>query len=258
MFSSIKSKLFLGIYVFLLLSIPAGAYLASQSQNPNASAKNNADRNLNQTDQNAGINSSTALKDLQTLSTPQTPSLTPTANPTAETSTNFGPIMDFILRLEGRPTNKESAKVFVGIAEGEITNSPKYLLTFSVNLPDDGRYPNLSLAGLTAGNRYSAYLKGPAQIATASAFTMSAFTTHLNDSNPLVCLSGDVNDDNVINDADLTIAKSGNQTADFNLDGLVNSLDFALITKNSGKLGAGGVWTSQPPKPTGGIGALIP
>lgn len=241
------------MYIFLLLSIPVGFYLASKSQNPNVAAKNK-DRGL--TNQNSGLNSS-GIKDLKNLSSPQK-SPSSTSSPTPEGTATFGPIADFILQLEGRPANKQSAKVFVGIAEGEVTQNPKYLLTFSITLPDDGRYHDLSLAGLTAGNRYSAYLKGPSQIATASGFLMSSFTSHLNDSQPLLGLSGDLNDDNVIDNSDMAIAKSGNILADFNLDGLVNAIDFSFITKNLGKIGAGGQWSSQPPKPGGGFGAFIP
>jgi hypothetical protein len=247
MFHTLRHRLLLGVYIFLLLSIPIGAYLASQSQNPNASAKTPS-RTVTTTAP------SPTTAGLKTLISELTPSPTPSSTPA--TSENFGPIMDFILYLEGRPTNKQASKVFVGIAEGGITTNPKYLLQFTVDLPNDGRYPNVSLAGLTAGTTYTAYLKGSAQIATASAFIMSAFTTHLNESKPLTALSGDLNEDNTINAADLALAKSGNTAADFNLDGFINSFDLSILQKNLGKTGESGVWQSQPPAPpTGGTSA---
>ena len=244
MFKTLRQRLLLGVYIFLLLSIPAGAYLASQSQNPNASAKT-----PQRTITTEPPPTTTGLKSLLNAIAP---SPTPSSEPT--TADNFGPVMNFILYLEGRPLTKQAAKIFVGIAEGAITQNPKYLLQFTIDLPNDGKYPNISLAGLTAGNSYTAYLKGPAQIATASAFVMSIFTTHLNDGKPLIGLSGDLNDDNTINEADLTVAKSGNLNADFNLDGKVNSFDLTFILKNMSKTGESGVWVSQPPKPGGGIG----
>lgn len=254
MFSSLKQKLLLGLYIFLLLSIPTGTYLASQHQNPNVSAKE--DRNITKVEPLPTI--SPAIKDIQDLSVSSiNPSPSPNSSPLE--GSNFGPIMDFILNLEGRPDGKQLAKVFVGIAEGEITTNPKYLLTFSVTTGSDGRYPNISLAGLTTGNRYTAYLKGPSQIVTASTFTMSGFLSHLNDSQPLIALSGDLNDDNIIDNVDLTIAKSNlgqnstssnfNDNADINRDGIVNSFDLNFIIKNMNQIGVSGIWTSQPPKP---------
>lgn len=239
MFITFKQRILLGVYVFLLLSIPAGAYLASESQDPNASAKtsNKTITTVKPSPLTTGLKS--LLKTIE-------PSSSPSSEPTV--ADNFGPIMDFILYLEGRPKARQAAKVFVGIAEGAASKNPTYLLQFTIDLPDDGKYPNVSLAGLTAGNSYTAYLKGPAQIATSSGFIMSAFTTHLNDNKPQTALSGDLNDDNTINEADLTVAKSGNLNADFNLDGKVNSFDLSFILKNMTKTGESGVWVSQPPK----------
>lgn len=258
MFSSIKIKIIFGVYIFLLLSIPLGTYLASKSQNPNAGAK---EVNRNITHQQPLPGYVPGLNDIKTLSQP-TPLPTTISSPSPEPETNFGPILEFNLSLEGRPANKQSTKLFVGIAEGEITTNPKYILTFSVNLPDNGHYPNLSLAGLTSGNRYSAYLKGESQIASASTFTMVDLTNHLNDGNSLTLPSGDLNDDNQIDNSDLTAAQNSlgqpGGNADINADGLVNSFDLSFIIKNQGKIGAGGVWVSQPPKPAGGFGATIP
>lgn len=249
MFSTIKGRFLIGLYIFLLVSVPTGFYLASQRQNQKASAQSKPDKTITQ------VQPSPSLIPRTLVSSP---------SPVSETTTaTLGPVMDFILNLEGRLLNKQSAKIFVGIAEGGIVTNPKYLLTFSVDLPNDGRFTNLSLAGLTSGSRYTAYLKGPAQIATASAFTMSSFTTHLNDSQTLLGLSGDLNDDNTIDSTDLTIMKgllgvfqtaaNYNENADINLDGIINSTDLGFINKNINTIGTSGVWTSQPPKPAGGL-----
>ena len=220
--------------------------MASQNQNPNASAQKLSENRTITTFEPSPQSKVQGLLN----------NLTPSPSPSETVPDSFGPIMDFILYLEGRPINKQSAKVFVGIAEGAIVNKPNYLLQFTIDLLDDGKYPNLSLAGLTSGNTYSAYLKGPGQIATSSAFIMSTFTTHLNNGQPLKGLSGDLNDDNTINDADLNLMKSilgttststnFNSSADFNKDGVINSLDLSLVTKNMDKTGDSGVWQSQP------------
>lgn len=152
----------------------------------------------------------------------------------------------------------------MGIIEGDIKASPKFLLSFTVNIPKDGSYSNLSLAGLTPGSKYSALLKGPAQIATSSAFFMSPAQTNLNDANPINLLSGDVNEDNQINNLDYSIVlkalgatsaqSNWNANADFNKDGIINTLDLVIVSKNTGRVGASGVWTSPIPIATPSAG----
>lgn len=80
--------------------------------------------------------------------------------------------------------------------------------------------------------------------------------------------SGDLNEDNVINSADYTIALQANastpgstnwnELADLNKDGIVNIFDLAIITKNIGQVGASGAWTSPIPKIATPSGGLIP
>lgn len=178
---------------------------------------------------------------------------------------NFGPTMDFILNIEGRPDTDYSAKAFVGIAQGQPASSPQYLLSFTVDVPISGVFNGLSLAGLNQGTTYTAYIKTPAQIATASAFTVSPTTTKLNAGAALKLISGDLNEDNVINSADYSIAKAAlgsnpnsknwNSNVDFNLDGLINTLDISLIIKNIGKTGISGAWYS--PNATASGSALM-
>ncbi len=197
---------------------------------------------------------------------PNTPPATPAPDSAGTTPTSYGPTLEFKNILEGRPITDQSGKMFVGIASGTPTAAPQYILSFTVDVPASGFYSGLSLAGLTQGSQYTAYLKGQAQIATSSAFIMAPNTTQLNSDQPLTLLTGDLNDDNVINSADLSIAKQAmsststspnwNPLVDFNKDGVVNSADLALILKNFGKTGTSGMWVS--PVPTASPSASVP
>ena len=264
MFDSVKSKIFLGFYVFLILSIPVGAYFIQQRQSASVSASNPLQRTI------------THIPDDDV--TPKSSTPTPSPNLSEDTDTtllpsSYGPTLKLILKLEGRPEGKEASKVFVGIAEGTITQKPKYLLTFNLDLPDSGVFEGLSLAGLTSGSQYTAYIKGPAQIVSASTFTMSPSSTNLNNNQPITLVSGDLNDDNAINSGDYSIALSAygsnstsgnwNLNTDLNLDGVINTYDLSIISKNLSKIGDSGLWTSPPPatksgSPTGGYWFWMP
>lgn len=146
----------------------------------------------------------------------------------------------------------------MGILEN-LVNNPTFLLSFTVDLPASGEFANLSLAGLLSGRNYYAILKGEAQIATSSAFTLSPTVTRLNNAAALTLLSGDLNDDNTITSADFDLAKASfgkNGLADLNKDGVVNLLDLSIIQKNMGKVGATGVWVSPQPKTATPSGAV--
>ena len=259
MFRTFKQKIVLGLYVFLVISIPVGAYLASQRQILKSSAQpENSITPIIPSKTPGGSPKSTI------------PSPTPKSSPLSpDVPISIGPVLNFTLVLEGRPKNNQAAQIFVGIAQGDITIKPNYLLSFTIDIPESGTFTNLSLAGLNQGVKYTAYIKGPAQIATASAFIMSPATTNLNGGLPLTLLTGDLNDDNSINASDYSIAKTAygtttssknwNSNVDFNLDGKINVTDLGFITKNFGKVGSSGIWTSPPPStpsgtPTGGSG----
>lgn len=254
MLSTFKQRLLLAVYIFIILSIPVGAYLASQTQIFKSKASGSQDTKVvKSTPTPAAKPTTSPAKELLSLSesdlssSPSSPSPTPTpASPTIATS--FGPTLSLKASLEGRRVSKQATKLFVGIVEGVLASNPKFLLSFSVDLPDNGTYSNLSLAGLSPGTKYTALLKGKAQIATSSAFVMSPKVTNLNDGQTLTMLTGDLNEDNAVTAADLSIAQSGKKEADFNQDGVVNAFDFAIITKNLGQIGASGVWTSPLPK----------
>ncbi|MBI2039876.1 hypothetical protein HYT18_02280 [Candidatus Microgenomates bacterium] len=267
MFSSLKVRILVGVYIFLILSIPIGAYLASQQQTIKGQASQEK-----KTAKPVPTASPSSTKQLQEAAkkkvTSQSPSPSPTPEPTTTVATSFGPTLALKILLEGRPTDNKATSLFVGIVEGVISGSPKFLLSFSIDLPSSGEYDNLSLAGLSAGSTYTAILKGTAQIATSSAFLMSPSVTNLNGGQPLTLLSGDLNDDNLINSADYAVAKNAfgsapsesdwNENVDFNKDGRINSLDIALIVKNFGKVGVSGAWVSPLPQIASQSANLIP
>lgn len=263
MFFTFKQKLLLGIYIFILLSIPVGAYLASEYQNTSGNAKAQKGTTIPSV-QVPPKPSNSPAKELLNASegiagagsvAPSSPADSDSGPTLADT---YGPTLSLKAVLQGRPTSNQATKLFIGIMEGDLTSNPKFLLSFSVDLPADGQYSGLSLAGLTAGSRYTALLKGSAQIATASAFIMTPTITHLNSGDVINLLSGDLNDDNVINSADYSIAQKAlgtkpdsadwNENADLNKDGLINTFDLAIISKNIGQVGASGAWTSPIPK----------
>lgn len=261
MFSTFKQKLILGIYIFIILSIPIGAYLASQSQTTKSRASETNTTIVKNTPRPTTPLAKQLLgasgANLQSNSPAGEPSPTPQPS-TATIATSFGPTLSLKVKLEGRPENNQTTKLFVGIFEGAITANPKFILSFTLDLPADGTYTNLSLAGLTTGTQYTALLKGSAQIATSASFTMSPTISNLNDGQALDLTTGDLNEDNVINAADLSIAQKAlgstpkssnwNSNADFNADGIINSFDLAIISRNMDKVGVSGAWTSPIPK----------
>lgn len=262
MFSTFKQKLLLGVYVFILVSIPMGSFLASQYrttvkssafeqkgtkptlQIPPKPSISPARQLLNASQQTAA--------DAVVTATPSPEPLSPTI------ATSYGPTLSLKVTLEGRPNNDQTTKLFVGIAEGILTTNPKFVLSFSVDIPTSGDYSNLSLAGLNPGSTYTALLKGSSQIAKSVTFTMSPAMTNLNDGQSINLISGDLNEDNVVNNADLTIAQKAigttskssnwNENADLNKDGVINIFDLGIISKNIGQTGDSGVWTSPIPK----------
>lgn len=254
MFSTTRQKIILGIYIFLILSVPIGSYLVSQRQNIKSSAK----------EEPVKKETKSKLSPLEEIKNSSSKKVASSSSPTSSsTSVSFGPTLNLTLTLEGRPANNQVAKVFVGIAEGLAQISPKYLLSFTIDLPANGIFKGLSMAGLTIGNQYSAYIKGPAQIATSSAFILGATSTDLNNNQPIFLLSGDLNEDNVVNSADYSIAKAAYgataastnwyENGDFNKDGIINSADLGYILKNFSKTGESGVWQSNPATSSGGL-----
>ncbi|MBU0999865.1 dockerin type I repeat-containing protein [Patescibacteria group bacterium] len=261
MFLTFKQRLLLGIYVFFLLTIPVGSYLVSQYQTINSSAQEQkSTKPIVKVVPKPVISPIQELLSASQASVSQNPSVSPSPTPSdiPTTAISYGPTLSFKATLEGSPLDNQTTKMFVGIAEGALSSNPKFLLSFAVNLPASGEYNNISLAGLNPGTQYTALLKGTSQIATSSTFVMSPSISNLNNGQPLNLLSGDINDDNVINSADYSLAqqalgstsKSSNWNAivDLNKDGIINAFDLAIITRNIGQTGASGAWTSPLPE----------
>lgn len=252
MFSSTLSKVFLAVFIVIIIAIPVGAYFLSTKQEENTQSKT-SDRTIGEATKSAK-SSEKGTKQLEKVSQPSTQ---PTPSATPSQAVAFGPTMDFTVALEGRPVTYQVAKLFVGISKGQKVAKPTYLLIYSVDLPGDGQYKGLSLAGLTAGTEYTAYLKGPSQLDSGVTFNMASTVTNLNGGGTaILLLSGDLNDDNVVNSADFSIASSRfgtnensanwNSNIDFNRDGVINTIDISIIIKNFGKTGDSGPVTSTP------------
>lgn len=273
MFSTLKQRLLLGVYIFLILSIPVGAYLVSQEQNVKSIAKSSTPKPT--VKPKPASKTATAPGNLNLLSIPEDDlksleseldSADDSSSPTIATS--FGPTLSLKASLEGRPASDQATKLFAGIIEGVLSANPKFILSFSINLPASGTYTNLSLAGLTVGSQYTALLKGPAQIATSSAFYVAPAVSSLNGGEAINLITGDLNEDNIINSADYSIIQkaygatpasaSWSEIADFNKDQVINAFDLAIISGNLGRVGASGIWTSPLPKTATSSGGLTP
>lgn len=267
MFSTIKSRLLLATYIFILLSIPVGAFLASQNQTIKSKATETIAKPIvKQTPKPAKSPAKELLNTSESNTSKTAPTPSPLDSPTI--ATTFGPTLSLKVIIQGRSSANQSTRLFLGIIDGILTSNPKFVLNFSVDVPASGEYTNFSLAGLTPGNKYTAIVKGRAQIATSSAFVMSPNVTNINDGQALNMLSGDLNDDNVISASDYSIAQKAlnstsksnnwNANADFNLDGVINIFDLAIINRNMGQVGASGAWTSPIPKVATSSAAINP
>ncbi len=262
MFTSLKQRIIIGVYVFLVLSIPVGAFLASKEQNVTSKAAG-----IDQpTPTLSPSKTATASAKTQLLeqSLKESTAISVTPVPTLDeslptTANSFGPTMSFKASLEGRPAGNEASKLFIGIIEGDLTANPKFVLSFSIDLPANGIYSNLSLAGLTVGNKYTAILKGPAQLAAAVSFVVAPNITSLNEGTVINLTSGDLNEDNVVNSSDYSIvlkafgatpsSSNWDDNADFNKDGLINVYDLGIVSKNIDTTGTTGAWSSPIPTP---------
>lgn len=266
MFSTFKHRLLLGVYVFLILSIPIGSYLASQTQIFKSKASEGTVVKVGTEKIASRLTNTSASKTLlqdsenNALNNSASSSADTVDEPSATIADTFGPTLSLKATLEGRPADNQATKLFIGIVEGVLGANPKFLLSFTIDLPKNGVYEKLSLAGLTVGNQYTALIKGGAQIATSSAFTMAANVTNLNNGETLNMLSGDLNDDNAVTSADFDIAqkalgsKSGsenwNELADLNKDGIVNTFDLSIVKRNIAQTGASETWISPTPATT--------
>lgn len=265
---NLRDKIIIIGIIALTLLIPAGSYVLSLRFKTQSEA---SDYNFPVTSPKTEATTSSKLKDALdrlnqsqsgsttgagAVSGQQTTTETGTSNP-GTSSLVLGPTLGFSLILQARPLDNQSTKAFLGIAEGQPTTKPTYLLSFMVDIPSSGAFDGISLSGLTTGTTYTAYIKGSAQIATSSAFVVKATPTNLA---ALNLLTGDVNEDNVIDILDYNLVKATigssptsakwNALYDFNLDNIINSWDLNIILANIGKIGASGAWYSYTPVAT--------
>lgn len=241
-------KIIILLFVIALVSIPTGALLLKQRQDaqdqvntPNINGPVTQGHEVPKVTPILSDNSSTPAGDL--------------ASNQGNAQISYGPTLSFTINMEGRPTGQEQGKVFVGISSGEPTTNPTYILSYTVDMPSSGTFSGLSLVGLTMGQTYTAYIKGPAQIAKAISFALAPTGATLNSGNPIPLITGDLNEDNRIDNSDYAIEKAllgttpssskWNANADFNLDKIVNTWDLGIVSGNLNKVGDGGPWFSR-------------
>lgn len=245
MFTSTAQKIAFAVIIILIIAIPSGSFLLAQRLNFKTKAAFTPIPTPVTRAKEVPKDGIDTLKDSTTAK--------PGGSSEPQIQISYGPTLKFTLNIEGRPKTNQSAKAFLGIAAGNPQNAPTYLLSFSVDVPSSGQFSNVSLTGLTIGNTYTAYLKTPSQIATASAFIVKPLVTDLGTLN---LVSGDLNEDNIISNADYNIASASaflkpshakwNPLADLNMDNVINNFDLGIILKNIGKTGGSGVWYSTP------------
>jgi hypothetical protein len=236
-------------FLIILILIPLGTFLLSQrlhSSTSSTTSQSKTPRNIKTTSMENEATSSSVLEDLKKVTEDLK---NPDEASSGSVIVSFGPTLNLKIAVDGRGTNN-AIKTFVGIAAGAPSNTPNYLLSFTVTFPSSGVFEGLSLAGLNTNQQYTAYIKGPAQLATASAFIMSPTTSYLNGGNPITLLSGDLNNDNIVDLADVAIVRTAygatatsakwNELADLNGDGIINSVDLGIVMKNFEKTGSGG------------------
>ncbi len=240
-------KIIILLFVIVLVSIPTVALLLKQ--------RIDAQRQINQPYNGTVTQGHEVPKVSPILDNGSASSSANMASNQGGAQISYGPSLDFTISMQGRPANNQGGKVFVGISSGEPTTNPQYILSYTVDMPQSGTFSGLSLAGLSNGQTYTAYIKGPAQIAKAVSFALTPTGATLNSGNPIVLTTGDLNQDNRIDNADYTIEKSllgttpassnWNPNADFNLDNVVNTWDLEILSSNLGKTGDGGPWYSR-------------
>lgn len=244
-------KRLLLIFINLLILIPIASLLISQRIKHSSPTINNYDRTVTNQVSDTSISSNPLKNLLQNLEGSKS------ANQN-QNSTPAGPTLSLTITLEGRPLNDQHTKLFVGITQGsQVSVSPQYLISTSLDIPPSGVSNSISLLGLTPGTTYTAVLKSSAQIATSSAFFMTPSGAKLNQGQPITLTTGDLNEDNIIDQSDVTIlqnslgatssSKNWNPNLDFNLDGIINLVDLGILQKNLGKAGATGKWYSPTP-----------
>lgn len=256
-----RDRIIIASILILALLIPTGTYVlslrfktqssASQYNSPVTSAKPNPTTSSKLQDALDRLAQSEKSNETGTQTTTDTGE---DESDLTDSQLILGPTLGFSIIVQGRPLDNQTTKAFLGIAAGQPTARPTYLLSFMVNVPASGSFDGISLSGLDTGQTYTAYLKGESQIATSSSFVVKATPTSLA---ALNLLTGDVNEDNVIDNLDYNLVKAAigsnpasskwNPLFDFNLDNVINSWDLNIVLSNLGKIGASGAWYSYSP-----------
>jgi len=258
-----KHKVILGTLAFLVVIIPIISFVVSYRFRAqlNSQASNENSPTIQDLSLRPIVDNPTPEKTLldqlkDDLKKDATASSESIQDPGAGTTLNLGPTLTFNIQKEGRAkTNQAEPKLFVGLASGQSTKNPQYLLSFTVEITAQGApKEELSISGLTVGDTYTAYIKGQTTLTAASTFSVKPTATNLGTINLLV---GDLNDDNVVDSLDRDIlmkafgtregSEKWNPIADFNADGVINTSDLAFITKNMNKTGSSGPWSSKLP-----------
>lgn len=252
-----REKIILGVIVALMVFIPSGSFVLSEvlfSNNVTDDLPTDYKPVSSPREVPADTPLSKLVKELHASPSASPVSKIIDVTPTSTESATLllGQTLGFRIIMEGRPADQNDAKVFLGLGNGQPANNPKYLLSFLINVGKNGIYTGLPLAGLDDGQTYTAYIKGPSQLATASAFTVKPTPIDLG---LLNLITGDVNEDNVIDSLDYNLVKASlglttasqrwNDILDFNRDGRINSLDLTVVSKNLGKIGMSGPWYSS-------------
>ena len=263
-----KHKVILATLGFLVITIPVSAFVISYRLRATVDSKANNDVTV----QDLSINPITdkPIGEKTLLDQVKEDLASPTPSPVSEedeelekdeesdgegTTLNLGPTLTFNIKKESVAKDRQAEpKLFVGIATGQVTKNPQYLLSFTVEIKADGSpKEDLSIAGLTVGDTYTAYVKGQVTLTASTTFTVKPAVSNLGTVNLLV---GDLNDDNLVDQKDRDIfmkafgsrpgAAKWNELADFNWDQVINTSDLAFLTKNMNKNGASGPWVSTP------------
>lgn len=248
-----ENRLILAVITFLFLLIPLTSYLMIQKAefehliDPRfTTPKQSSFPEINVPQTNA--NSLQEMKNNIASLPSATPGFIMDGEPAVLSAEASSSGLKLRVKMDERPVNNQATELFVGIGQGEAQANPKYVLSFLVDLDESGQYSGISLTGLDPNSIYTAYIKGVSQLATTREFT---YHPGLIDLGLIPLISGDVNEDNIIDQNDLLLVKQSigltpkspdfDSALDVNNDGVINGLDLSIVNQNMGKTGEAGV-----------------
>ena len=127
------------LFALLIISLPVTLYLTRlffKAPLPQSQISRKVPVNPPSESFAQGPESSLEKQIKQSLS--PTPTEEPTPDETANASVSFGPTLNFKVTIEGRRKGSFATQAFVGIASGSVNKRPKYLLSFTINIPKSG------------------------------------------------------------------------------------------------------------------------